>query len=170
MRIHINYHVGGLIDEFCKYPGKHSCKLNFLTCTKHGKKESLVNELGRCFWSQNNCDLISTSNLDFLFDVTNSILDAIKILNICLQNKTSVTSFSSSLHMCYKITESKKMERSSIHEILPPEMVEKILKLLDYNDIYQSQLVCRRWKKIIDKGNLTKKAIGKTSNLLLLSF
>ena len=65
--------------------------------------------------------------------------------------------------MCYKITESKKMELSTIHESLPPEMVEKILKLLNCKDIYQSQLVCRRWKEIIDKGNLKKKATGKTS-------
>ena len=53
------------------------------------------------------------------------------------------------------------MELSTIHEILPPEMVEKILKLLDYKDIYQSQMVCRTWKEIIDKGNLKKKATGK---------
>ena len=51
-----------------------------------------------------------------------------------------------------------------IHEILPPEMVEKILKLLNFKDIYQAQLVCRRWKEIIDMGNLKKKAKGKTFN------
>ena len=62
------------------------------------------------------------------------------------------------------------MELSLIHEILPPEIIEKILKLLNYKDIYQSQLVCRRWKEIIDKGNLKKKATGKTSNLLIGSF
>ena len=71
--------------------------------------------------------------------------------------------------MCSKITEAKKMELSTIHEILPPEMVEKILKVVNYKDIYQSQLVCKRWKEIIDKGNLKKKATGKTSNLLLFS-
>ena len=65
--------------------------------------------------------------------------------------------------MCYKITESMKMENPIIHEILPPEMVEKFLKLLNCKDIYQSQMVCRRWKEIIDMGNLKKKAIGKTS-------
>ena len=92
-------------------------------------------------------------------------IDAIKIQIICLQNNNSVTSFSSLVHMCYKITESKKMECSLIHEILPPEMVEKILKLLNYKHIYQSQLVCRRWKEIIDMGNLKKKALGKTSTL-----
>ena len=62
------------------------------------------------------------------------------------------------------------MEISLIHEILPPEMVEKILKLLNYSDIYQSQLVCRRWKEIIDMGNLKKKATGKTATFLLFVF
>ena len=63
------------------------------------------------------------------------------------------------------------MENSITHEILPPEMVEKILKLLDCKDIYQSQLVCRRWKEFIDMGNLKKKATGKTSTLsVLLNF
>ena len=64
--------------------------------------------------------------------------------------------------MCSKITESKKMELSLIHEILPPEMIEKILKLLNYKGIYQSKLVCRRWKVIIDMGNLLKRAEGET--------
>ena len=73
--------------------------------------------------------------------------------------------------MCYEITESKKMKNSLIIEILlPTEMVEKILKLLNCKDIYQSQLVCRRWKEIIDKGNLKKKATGKISTLLICSF
>ena len=95
----------------------------------------------------------------------NSMIDAIKTLNLCLLNKTSVTSFSSLVHMWYKITHSKKMDYSITHAILPPEIVEKILKLLNYKDIYQSELVCRRWKKIIDKGNLMKIATGKTCNL-----
>ena len=168
--MHINYHVvGGFFDEFCKYLGKCSCKLNFSALYQMRKTEwwnldflwSLVNKIGRCFWSHCNCDLISTSNLGFFFDIKNSILDTIKILIICLQNNNSVTTFSSSEHICYTTDESKKMKRSLIHEILPPEMVEKILKLLDYNDIYQSQLVCRRWKEIIDLGNLVKKSRGK---------
>ena len=105
--------------------------------------------------------------IGYLFDVTNSILDAIKILNICLENKTSVTSFSSLVHMCYKITESKKMELSTIHEILPSELVEKVFKLLNCKDICKAQLVCRRWKEIINKGKLVKRAKGKTSTNLL---
>ena len=89
------------------------------------------------------------------------MIEAIKILIICLHDNNSVTSFSFLVHMCYKITESKKMEHSLVHEILPPEMVEKILKLLNYNDIYHAQLVCRRWKEIIEKGNVVKTISGK---------
>ena len=59
------------------------------------------------------------------------------------------------------------MKNLSIHEILPPEMVEKIIKLLNYKDIYPSQLVCIRWKEIIAMGNLKKKASGMTSTNLL---
>ena len=47
---------------------------------------------------------------------------------------------------------------------LPSEMVYEILKLLTYRDIWQAQLVCKRWKEIIDMGNLVKKAKGKTFN------
>ena len=63
----------------------------------------------------------------------------------------------------YKMTEAKRLRLSVIQDILPPEMVEKILKLLHIKDLCQAQLICRRWKEIIDKGNLIKKASGKDS-------
>ena len=44
--------------------------------------------------------------------------------------------------------------------ILPTEMLEKIFKLLSYKTVCQAQLICRRWKEIIDRGNLLKKASG----------
>ena len=66
--------------------------------------------------------------------------------------------------------QAKKTRLSDVENILPPEMVEKILKLLNLRDICQTQLVCKRWKEIIDKGNLKKRAKGKTSNFLLFSF
>ena len=50
---------------------------------------------------------------------------------------------------------------SYVENILPPEMVEKILKLLNFKDICQAQLVCKTWKQIIFKGNLVKKVAGK---------
>ena len=60
------------------------------------------------------------------------------------------------------INQAKNMRLSLIHNILPPEMMEKILKLLNFKDIYQVQLTCRRWNEIIVKGNLLKKASGKS--------
>ena len=44
--------------------------------------------------------------------------------------------------------------------LLPPEMLEKIFKYLNIKDICQTQLICRKWKEIIVKGNLVKKASG----------
>ena len=63
------------------------------------------------------------------------------------------------------MVEAKNMRFSVIHDILPPEMVEKILKLLNIKDLCQAQLICRRWKEIIDKGNLIKKASGTNMNI-----
>ena len=79
---------------------KNSVNQISLPCTKceRQKRKSMINKLGRYFWSQCNCDLISGSNIGFFFDVTNSIIDAIKILIICLHNNNPVTSFSSLLH------------------------------------------------------------------------
>ena len=112
----------------------------------------MVNTLGRCFWSQVNCDLISTSNLGFLFDVTNSISEAIKILILCLQNNT-VISFSSFVHMCSKITEAKKMELSTIHEILPPETVE--IRVLANNFLSYCNKSCNNWDLLNYCNNFT---------------
>ena len=55
------------------------------------------------------------------------------------------------------------MPDEQINIILPPEMLEKILKLLNFKDICQANFVCKRWNEIIVKGNLVKKALGKTS-------
>ena len=55
----------------------------------------------------------------------------------------------------------KKMRLSVIHNILPPEILENIFRFLNYKEICQAQLICRKWKEIIDNGNLLKKALGK---------
>ena len=55
----------------------------------------------------------------------------------------------------------KKMNLAVSINNLPPEMVEEILKLLNIKEICQSQMICKQWKEIIDKGNLLKKAAGK---------
>ena len=59
------------------------------------------------------------------------------------------------------ILKPKRMRLSVIHNILPPEMLENIFKFLNYKEICQAQLICRKWKEIIDNGNLLKKASGK---------
>ena len=67
--------------------------------------------------------------------------------------------------------ERKRMPDEQINIVLPPEMLEKILKLLNFKDICRANLVCRRWNEIIVNGNVLKKSSGKTStNLLYCSF
>ena len=51
--------------------------------------------------------------------------------------------------------------------MLPPEILEKILKLLKLKEICQAKLVCKTWKGIILKGNLVKKVAGKNNAFLL---
>lgn len=55
--------------------------------------------------------------------------------------------------------EAKKIKLSANYNILPPEMLEKILKFLNYNELCKAQLTCKRWNDII--GRLKKKAEGK---------
>ena len=59
--------------------------------------------------------------------------------------------------------ERKRMPDEQINIVLPPEMLEKILKLLNFKDICRANLVCRRWNEIIVNGNVLKKSSGKTS-------
>ena len=49
--------------------------------------------------------------------------------------------------------------------ILPPEMVEKIFKFLNYKDVCHAKLICRKWKEIIENGDLVIKAAGKANKL-----
>ena len=50
---------------------------------------------------------------------------------------------------------------TTINDLLPSEIIEKILKLLNLKEKCHAQLICRRWKGIIDNGNLLIKAAGK---------
>ena len=59
------------------------------------------------------------------------------------------------------MADESKTSLSIIENVLPLELVEKILKLLTYKDICKGKLICKRWKEIIDKGNLLKAASGK---------
>ena len=54
----------------------------------------------------------------------------------------------------------KRMKLSVCVNLLPPEIVEKILELLNVQKICQVRVICKQWKEIIDKGNLLKKASG----------
>ena len=56
---------------------------------------------------------------------------------------------------------SNEIKLSMNLNLLPPEMEEKILKFLNWKDICQAQLICRRWNEIIKKGNLVKNAASK---------
>ena len=57
--------------------------------------------------------------------------------------------------------EANKTNMSLILNMLPPEMLEKILKLLNIKNICQARVICKQLKEIIDKGNLLKKASGE---------
>ena len=63
------------------------------------------------------------------------------------------------------MVEIKLIKLSVNPNILPPEILEKILKLLNYKDLCQTELICKRWKEIVI--NLKRKALG---NILKLHF
>ena len=75
-----------------------------------------------------------------------------------LDSFTQISLWNSTIHK--DIESAKKMRLSVIHNILPSEMMEKILRLLKFEDICKAQLICRRWNEIIVKGNLLKKVSG----------
>ena len=57
------------------------------------------------------------------------------------------------------MVEAKRMNPLVIN-VLPPEMVEEILKHLNFQEIKQARLICKRWEEIIGNGNLVRKASG----------
>ena len=81
-----------------------------------------------------------------------------------------VTKLRGMLNQFSKISnsEGERMPDDQINIILPPEMLEKILKLLKLKEICQAQLVCKTWKEIIARGNLVKKVAGKMLFTILL--
>ena len=74
-----------------------------------------------------------------------------------------VTKLRKMLNQFSKISNNERMPDDQINNILPPEILDKILKLLNFNDICRANLVCRRWNEIIVNGNVLKKSSGKTS-------
>ena len=65
------------------------------------------------------------------------------------------------LNRIFKIEEANKTNMSLILYMLPTEMLEKILKLLNFKNICKAQLVCKTWKEIIARGILVTKVAGK---------
>ena len=55
----------------------------------------------------------------------------------------------------------KNLSIPAMINILPPELLEKIFKLLNFKDTCQANFVCRRWNEIIVKGKVLKKASGR---------
>ena len=60
-------------------------------------------------------------------------------------------------------SEGERMPDDQINIVLPPEMLEKILKVLNFKDICRAKLVCKRWNEIIVNGKVLKKVAGKSS-------
>ena len=57
---------------------------------------------------------------------------------------------------------SKMFDKIVIHEILPQEIFEKVLKKLsNYKSISAASRTCKHWKITIDKLDLLKNASGK---------
>ena len=54
------------------------------------------------------------------------------------------------------VNDPKKMKHAAIHEILPNEIFEKILKNLGYKDIKSARNACVQWRKVVDGVKLMK--------------
>ena len=48
-----------------------------------------------------------------------------------------------------------------INEILPPEIMGKILEMSDYKSLCSARLTCKHWKLIIDSYNSMEKVMSK---------
>ena len=50
---------------------------------------------------------------------------------------------------------------SMINKVLPPEMLKKVLELLDIQSLCYARQTCQHWKLIIDSCNIMKDVLGK---------
>ena len=55
---------------------------------------------------------------------------------------------------------------SKINEVLPTELLRKILENLGFKSLVSARQSCKYWKKIIDAFELQKKALGKFFDLV----
>ena len=53
-----------------------------------------------------------------------------------------------------------------INEVLPAEILEKILEWLDIKSLVNARLACKRWKLIIDSCDIIEEALSKMTNNL----
>ena len=63
--------------------------------------------------------------------------------------------------------EQKKVNVQSINQVLPTEMLTKILEFLDVKSLCFAKQSCKHWKVIIDELELVKKATSRLSCLLI---
>ena len=65
-----------------------------------------------------------------------------------------------------KKVERKMISFQSINQVLPTEMLKKILEFLDIKSLYFAKLSCKRWKDIIDEFELVNEASSKFFDFL----
>ena len=53
------------------------------------------------------------------------------------------------------------MSEATVHDILPTEIFEKVLKKLGYKSLKTARGTCKQWRKIIDDFKLVKHASCK---------
>ena len=61
-----------------------------------------------------------------------------------------------------KMAEENTIDFALINELLPAEILEKILGLLDIKSLFSARLTCKHWKLLIDNCNIKDKALSKT--------
>ena len=60
-----------------------------------------------------------------------------------------------------RLDHKQKSMLKPIHEIFPPEIIELILKNLDYESLRFARQACKQWQKTIDNFKLLKTASCK---------
>ena len=59
------------------------------------------------------------------------------------------------------------MAEVSVHEILPLEIFEKVLKKLGYKSLKTARGTCKQWREVIDDFKLVKDASCKNTKLVI---
>ena len=59
------------------------------------------------------------------------------------------------------VAEMSKLEITEINQVLPTEILRKILQMLDIPSLCVARQTCKRWKEIIDGFELVEEACSK---------